>query len=228
MGKEQIGPYKLGFNPSEIAGVYQGDSAELIRHIPDESIDLICTDPIYDDMGQYARLAREAKRVLRPNSACLVWAGIGYLPAVLRALSQFLSYRWVFSSVLPVGKRGSWAQYKMFSNWRCLLWFEKGKSQAADYFSDVQFESDNRHTGLQSWGKSVITTKWWIRPFPGVVLDPFCGGGTVPVAARSLDRPYLAFDQDGEMIKLARKRVKNTQPPLFTVEPEQQEMNFDE
>jgi hypothetical protein len=41
-----------------------------------------------------------------------------------------------------------------------------------------------------------------------------------------LDRRYLAFEIDPETADIARQRVRETQPPLFTPEPQQEEMNL--
>lgn len=63
-------------------------------------------------------------------------------------------------------------------------------------------------------------------PPAGVVLDPFTGGGTVPAVCKMLGRKYLAFEIMPEVAELARERVRNAQPPLFTLEPEQAIMEF--
>ncbi len=51
---------------------------------------------------------------------------------------------------------------------------------------------------------------------PGdVCLIPFCGSGTECVAAKMLDRRYIAFEISEEYIKLAKERVEFTEPDLF-------------
>ena len=58
-----------------------------------------------------------------------------------------------------------------------------------------------------------------------LTLDFFCGGGTIPVAAKMLGRHFLAFEILPEVAEQARKRVRDAQIPLFTLEgPEQLEM----
>jgi modification methylase len=44
------------------------------------------------------------------------------------------------------------------------------------------------------------------------VLDPFLGSGTTAVMAKKLQRNFIGFEQDQDYIKLAKKRLKNTQP----------------
>ena len=42
---------------------------------------------------------------------------------------------------------------------------------------------------------------------PGVVLDPFCGTGTVPMVAHALGRTGIGVDLSGDYLRLARWRV---------------------
>ena len=44
------------------------------------------------------------------------------------------------------------------------------------------------------------------------VLDPFLGSGTTAVMAKKLQRNFIGFEQDPDYIKLAKKRLKNTEP----------------
>ena len=49
----------------------------------------------------------------------------------------------------------------------------------------------------------------------GIVLDPFIGSGTVAVVAKGLNRQYIGIDLNPEYIKMAQKRIVNTQRSLF-------------
>jgi len=48
----------------------------------------------------------------------------------------------------------------------------------------------------------------WIARTPGdVVLDPFCGAGSVCIAARDIGRDYIGIDISEEYCRLARERL---------------------
>jgi site-specific DNA-methyltransferase (adenine-specific) len=48
----------------------------------------------------------------------------------------------------------------------------------------------------------------WIARTPGqVVLDPFCGAGSVCIAARDMGRDYIGIDLSEEYCRLARERL---------------------
>lgn len=51
---------------------------------------------------------------------------------------------------------------------------------------------------------------WWVRyacPKGGVVLDPFCGSGTVGEAALDQSRSFQGFDQDATYVRIAAERL---------------------
>jgi len=84
---------------------------------------------------------------------------------------------------------------------------------------------------------------WWerVRKWPGldhwptepcVVLDPFVGSGTTAIVAMQLSRRFLGCDLNEDYCQMARKRLRESQLPLFmpkpvlVLEPEQQEMEL--
>lgn len=57
----------------------------------------------------------------------------------------------------------------------------------------------------------------WSNP-GDIVFDPMMGSGTIAKMAKQLGRQWLGFDISAEYVELARNRVANAQPPLFTEE----------
>ena len=224
---DMLGPYQLGPN-DENQGIYTGNARELAQAIPDESVDLIFTDPVYDRIDDYRWLAETAARVLKPDSPCLTWTATPLLSKVIRAMEPPLDYAWTlhlqrFGTPRP-GKTG------LCMIAQC-LWMEKGKSKTRrkigdwHYYSECNsaLPSNNKHR----WSKPVDTVAKWTNAFlvkDGVVIDFFAGGATVPAVCKMLGRRWLAFEIDPPTAELARKRVCETQPPLFVPQPEQLDM----
>jgi DNA modification methylase len=194
----------------------------LAGRVPDESVDLIFTDPVYQNIADYQWLAETAVRVLKPDSACLCWCGIGYLPETLDALrAAGLKYRWrlVLRPLFGHGS-GQW-HGRLQVGTKELLWYEKGKSKLYNAIFDLLAVRHSEQAGLQvngsTWGKSLTATRWYLSAFTrpnDIVFDPFTGGGTVPAVCKMLDRRYVAFEIDPDTAELARQRVQSTQPPL--------------
>ena len=49
----------------------------------------------------------------------------------------------------------------------------------------------------------------------GIVLDPFCGLGTVGVVAKRLKRNYIGIEISPKYCELAKKRIAQTPEVLF-------------
>ena len=221
---------KLG--PYDLNQIYTGDARELAKAIPDSSVDLIFTDPVYDRIDDYRWLAETAARVLKPDRACLAFVGVPYLPETHNALRMGgLSYRWrvVFRIIFGSGS-GSW-RGKIQTGTQELLIYQKGQARMlSSLFDHIQivrkeYGSEMRRDGTRVWGKPLETGIHPIRAFcnPGdIVADFFTGGGTVPAVAKMLGVNYWACEIDPATAELARKRVEQTQPPLFVMpQPEQ-------
>jgi len=218
---------KLG--PYELDQIYTGDARLLAPPIPDESIDLIFTDPVYQNIDDYRWLAETANRVLKPNSAAFIFCGIEWLPQTCQALLDGgLTFRWQFSfTPIQAGGSSFWSGM-MRRCWISGLWFEKGISHLyARIFDSMAIPAGNSQSdkgNLHQWEKGQKWMMFVLSAFsrPSMfVFDPFCGGGTVPAVCKMLGRRYLAFEIDPAVAERARLRVLETQPPLFIPEPEQ-------
>ena len=206
--------------------IVTGDARELTKRIPDESIDLIFTDPVYDRIEDYEWLAETAARVLKPDSTCLVWIANPRIEHVLRVMGKYLAFVMPFVYTVP-GKG-----YMMFSRttfvWSTLcLWFEKGHSRKTGAKPDTVIGGGRTAFG-HKWNKNPDAFINWTGIFPGTVFDPFTGGGTIPAVCKILSRNYIAFEIDPATAEMARERVLNTQPPLFVPEPEQLALSIGE
>ncbi len=198
--------------------VVLGDARKLIRKIPDESIDLILCDPVYGNIDDYRWLSREGKRVLKPGGSVVAQYGNYFQLEVLNAMAEHLDFVWplVESLILP----NSHFDRKVISRLKFYAWFSKGARRKERWMVDI----------IPGGGKSKEWHKWGDHPrvfqfiisrltSPGdVVLDPFTGAGTVPVACLSLGRNFIAFDIDPTAVETARKRIETAPRPLLLEE----------
>lgn len=212
-----LGPYELN-------QIYTGDSRLLAESIPDNSIDLIFTDPVYSQIEDYEWLAKTAARVLKDDRACLVFHGIEWTGETINALTKGgLTYRWQFGTLLTGGQSARFMP-KGFAKWYSCLWVEKGLSSPYGHIVDAQISKFSQQNSFHCWSKSPDVLGHWLEAFtqPGaIVFDPFTGGGTVPAVCKMLCRDYLAFEIDPATADKARERVFSTQPPLFVPAPVQ-------
>lgn len=216
-----IGPYPC-------CSIITGDAKELAQSIPDESVDLIFTDPVYDRIEDYRWLAKRAARILKDDATCLVWLATPMLQKILNIMCPPLNYAWLLewhrhSLRIQYGRTG-------ISVITLCLWLEKGKSKTFRRIAEIMPTGNTEATdGGHSWSKPQNLIAKWLDAFVpefALIFDPFCGAGTVPVVCKMLGRHYLAFEITPEVAERARQRVRKAQPPLFVMEPEQTEMDL--
>ena len=220
----KLGQYELGPNDTPENGIYCGDARELAKAIPDESVDLIFTDPVYDHVDDYHWLAEIAVQVLRLDSTCLVWCS-KRLAARCQISMEDAGLGYVYTLDYVVPAKGFRLNYYHLFLWTTpCLWMQKGRTVPRKWFPDT-FISQHPPTGQFKWNKNTGVIAKWLGLFSsnnGIIFDPFTGGGTVPLVCKMLGLPYLAFEIDPDTCAMARERVRNTQPPLFIPEPETQ------
>jgi DNA modification methylase len=205
--------------------IVTGDARELARRIPDESVDLIFTDPIYWEVEDYGWLAGLAARVLRDGGSVVAQAGIEYRFEAETAMRQIegLTPRPLLAEVFPGATFQMW-KHRTFAGWKPYIWLTKGRNLRWVF---DRFHGGGTNKGHHQWQDSERFYVEYIHRFTdegGIVLEPFTGSGTTPAVCSYLRRNYIAFEIDPVTAERARERVQNTQPPLFVPEPEQMEL----
>jgi DNA modification methylase len=205
--------------------IITGDARVLAERIPDESVDLIFTDPVYQNIDDYRWLAEMAARVLKPDRACLVFCGIEWLGESIAALQAGgLSYQWQLILSMPYRNGGHIKGG--FSQYISCLWFRKGCGYPKRQIPDMRLWRPA--DGPFEWAKNPDFVAYYTAAFVGagdIAFDPFVGLGTMPLVWKMmLGVDSIAFEINPATAERARERVRNTQPPLFVPEPEQMEM----
>lgn len=203
-----------------------GNARDLADSLPDESADLIYTDPVYSQINDYAWVAQQAARVLKPDRPCLVWVATNYLPEVLAAMSPHLTYRWL----LTTQKNGGvWHGPTGITVLVHCVWFDKGEYKPQLNVADWYRDGTNRaaypdsHSG-HKWSKSIDSLARWLQVFSrpdDLVIDYFTGSGSIPLACKLLGRHYWASEIEPDYYKIAQRRLSNAQLPLPGLAPSQ-------
>ena len=113
---------------SSNVNLLHGDFRQLLKTIPNESIDLIFTDPPYaaEYVPLYSDLAVIAHNVLKEGGSLVTYVGHYAIPKVIKIMENAgLTYWWPIAVVLS----GSFAKHypkQVTIKWKPLLWFVKG------------------------------------------------------------------------------------------------------
>lgn len=192
------------------SAVWHGDMRELGQRIEPDSVDLILTDPPYpgEFLPLFSDLSTFAARVLKPGGLCLVYSGQIFLPEVMRRLCESLQYAWTFAirhsggnqRIFKINVNTAWKPVFAFCKPPLAIWW--------DSFIDVV--SGGREKDLHAWQQAESEAAYFIEhlTLPGqVVVDPFCGSGTVLKAAKVLGRQYQGIEMDAKHVERAQERL---------------------
>jgi len=200
--------------------IVQGDCLEVMKEIPDKSIDLVLTDPPYginkgkiagdEDLNVWIASIEESYRVLKDDAFYLSFVGISNIPTILNELTKKFSLKWM--DILYVNN-GMVRSKVGFSCYIPLLILEKGKGKQSSQVRDViecSTSINEMNARKHPYQKDLDFVSYHIEHFSrpdGIVFDPFLGSGTTAVAAKRTGRHFIGIELSPEYCEIARKRV---------------------
>ncbi len=216
--------------------LHQVDALELLRATPSASIDLVITDPPYESLekhrkvGTTTRLAHsksssndwfkifpndrfdelfaEVYRVLKPNGHFYLFNDQETM-FVAKPKGEAAGFKFWKPIVWDKKLLGMGYHYRA----RCefILFFEKGKRKLNDLGVPDVLQVPSIRGGYPT-EKPVGLMEILISQSTScgdVVLDPFCGSGSVGVAASKLGRRFIGGDTSDVAIKLSMGRLED-------------------
>jgi len=198
--------------------IYQGDCMELLKEIPNESIDCIITDPPYginkskiigdEDFSIIRKMLPECFRILKNNCFFICFCSIEKIPLLLK-ISPF-KYRWMCimftNNTMARGSMG-------FSAFVPALIFMKGTAKIKKQIRDV-CEISTSSKQVKEFFHPYQKHEKFLRDLiltstkeGDIVLDPFVGGGSVPVGCIKLNRKFIGFEIDKGYYDIANQRL---------------------
>lgn len=214
-----------------------GDCADLLRSLPDASVDLVATDPPYgidyvtrsgdrieNDDGPYVWFLRDAARVLKED---------GSLACFCRWDVQDAFYRAIGWSGLRVRSQIVWDKRihgmgdssQQFAPQHEIVWFAVkgrgfrfpfGRPRSVLRCAKPPATVVNRHPTEKPEALLVQLIEAVTSP-GAVVLDPFAGGGSAGVAALRTGRRFIGSEIDEGHAKRCVRRLAAAEasPGLF-------------
>lgn len=203
---------KLSFNYKETddVEVHLGDFRDFCKGIPDNSIDLVVTDPPY--LKQYLNLiepfAKETSRTLKPGGfvAFYFWQQDRY--EVETIFRKYLSFLRLIA--INYKKRGRVDYFAgAVEHWKPILVFYKPPLELPTYYKDAIL-GEKGEKEFHEWAQSVSEARTIIQTFskPGdLVLDPFAGSGTTLIAAMMENRRAIGIEINPEHITTIKAKI---------------------
>ncbi len=203
--------------------IIQGDCLELMKSLPDNSVDLVVTDPPYG---------------INVVGGSKPFGSIGGSNAVLvNRYSNVINddIKVDLSEVFRVSKNqiifgGNYFDLPISKGW--IVWDKKCKNGWNDNFSDGELawtsfnkplkifrhlymgmmkENSQEINRVHPTQKPLQLMKWIIKTYSkptDLILDPFAGSGTTLVAAKELGRRFIGFELEQKYVDICKERLK--------------------
>lgn len=202
----------LDISKSLLNKIVKIDAAKLFQSLPDNSIDLIFTDPPYPRVffHCYEILAHHAPRVMKHGASLVTIIPHYNLPKVLELFGRNLKWRWLLEMDQTDGTHSRMAMGIEVLH-KPMGWWVKGSYPSGRGFLRDQVKISKPDKRLHAWQQNIDWCSYYIeRLAPGqkaVVLDPFVGAGTVPEACIRLGKYFIAGDIAPEAVMITKKRL---------------------
>lgn len=215
----------------------QGDSLELMKTIPDGSIDLIVTDPPYRSIsggkpkrkGQPSGMLSlndgkifrhndikpemwfpELYRVLKDGSHCYVMTNTINMESFLKT-ARAVGFQ--LHSILIWQKNNATPNRWYMKNAEFILFLRKGKAKSINHLGSKMCHRFDNIIGrkLHPTEKPVELMEFYILNSSDIgdtVLDPFMGSGSTGVACVQNGRNFIGMELDETYFAIAKERIE--------------------
>jgi len=212
--------------------VIHGDCLEVMKGIPDNSIDCIITDPPYGMNYQSSWRTATPKFNKIENDMDIDW-----FPEFIKECYRVLknnTHIYIFCNDYNISKFRDLQEQAGFKNKRTLVWVKNNHTSGdllGDYANKTEFINyaqkgrrllnGGRDTNVLEFKrvarldhptqKPVDLNEYLIKKSTNendTILDPFAGSGTTGVACKNLNRNYILIEKDEQYIEIIKDRLK--------------------
>lgn len=192
--------------------LHLGDCLEVMKQIPDKSVDLVLTDPPYGiDVGSMAMGKGKKKTTFNSFSWDKSAPSQNLINELLRISKYQIIWGGNYFSLPPSGCWLSWDKMQKFSGADFeLAWTNMTKPSKTFRMSRIEaYAKMNKQHPTQ---KPLALMEWCLSFLPEVetVIDPFMGSGTTGVACKNLNRHFIGIEQDANYFEIAKGRINGS------------------
>ena len=216
--------------------LWHGDCLELMKNIPDNSVNMVLTDPPYNiarknnfhtmgragiDFGEWDKNAdifsyiSEVFRVLNKNGSFVIfnsWKNLGDIARVAE------SHGFAVKDLLRLEKTNPMPRNRdrrYVTDYECAIWFTMPNAKWVFNRQDKSYQRPkfvcSIDKGLHPTQKSLKMMEELIKIHTNendLVLDCFAGSGSTLVAAKNLNRQFIGIEKEENYYNIAKERLK--------------------
>ena len=204
------------------------DSLEIMKSMPDNSVDLVLTDPPYwiGIDWQKQSINKFNPKANRKAYEFMGWdnkiPSKEYFDEMIRISKNQIIWGWnYFVKHLEEWHKGwilwdKWQHWLTMSDWE-LAYTSFDKPLRVFVLNRVHLQKDQPKHPTQ---KPKALFNWCIENYSekgDIILDCFAWSWTTAVSSIELWRKFICIEKEQKYCAIAEKRVKSTTPPLFTI-----------
>ncbi len=201
--------------------IYNEDCLEGMKRLPDESIDLVITDPPYGTktnpresfmVGEFSNIMPlvlpELYRLLKSDGAFYCFTSWTVMSDWLLRYQQYFKLQ----NIIIWNKEkhsGCYSSQSWQFTWEGIFFGIKGKRPIYDYMPDVISSNEKGRRRAMQKPVDIIEKLLKASSQKGdIILDPFIGSGTTALACIQQKRRYIGFEISKEYCKIAKARLE--------------------
>ena len=193
----------------EINKIYCGDCIEIMKELPDKSIDLILTDPPYGIGIANNPFRQKFEKSVWDNST----PAQEYFNEIFRVSKEQVIWGGNYFNLPPSQCFYIWdkVQPQNFSSAMCeMAWVSK--QSPAKLFKKRVTSYKKKHPTQ----KPLDLFIWVLDMFPdsNLILDPFIGSGTTAIACMQTNRNFIGIELEPKYVEIANKRISDYKQQL--------------
>ena len=223
--------------------VITGDCLEVMKDIPDKSIDLVLTDPFYGSSGRDGSVhlnnddvfgnrmsidsfiwfvrsySEQLFRITKKNSHCYIFSDWRKYKDVQVA---FETNGWELRSLIVWNKHNGMGEYWRSSH-EFILFFTKSTPKKLTHggcMNVVDFKPIRGKNKVHSCEKPCDLMEYFIKASSienDIVIDSFSGAGVTGIACQKLKRRFILIEKEPKYVAIAKERLRilDMQPRLL-------------
>lgn len=193
--------------------LYHGDCLEVMKDIPDKSVDMILCDlPCgttkckWDTIIPFVPLWEQYNRIIKDNGAIVLFASQPFTSVLVNSNIRMFKYEWIWRK----NKGGNPLNVKkipMKQHESILVFYKKSPTYNPQ---SVQFCKVER--GLHPTQKPVALLEYLVKTYTNegeLILDNCMGSGSTGVACVNINRKFIGIELNEEYFNLAKGRIES-------------------
>ena len=198
--------------------IFHGEFQEVLKDIPDNSIDLIFTDPPYAE--KHLDLVKDlfllASRLLKPSGYLAIMYGQNHLDEFFKVFENCndngngnkLRYYWTIAVHMPDGQELFYMKNAVI-RWKPIFIFQKEPFTVLEHRFEDYISRPKPDKSVHEWKQDLESAMYVINTFSkegDTILDPMVGSGTTVEASLILKRKCIAVEKDNELYETLLRR----------------------